>query len=270
MSETKLHPIFDPKKFVLENGEIMTPLYFDGSPRDYRLDLGFGTLCEGGKRDKVKGIGNTFKVIPIAVRALKGKVFVKNADLAKAEEKKWVEVYFVNEMGNLSMFMFHGYSVQNLAQATKTLKYEGGKLTESVLTVRCSEKENKQGQKYYMAFFAIEPLSEDDKIIVQSVYKNLAEKTPNIYRQDTMKYKTLFYENWNDGSIVTPELLKAEQEKEKGLLKEFATKEEELELEKKDKPKSTHKKLVDQGIDLITRATLAKQKKKAAKAAKAA
>lgn len=231
-----LHPIFEPAKFVREDGEIMTPLYFDGAPRDYRLDMGFGTLCEGNARDKVKGIGNQFKVIPIAVRALKGKVFVKKAELEMTEEKKWVEVYFVNNLGNLCMFMFHGFSVQNLSAATKVSKYNGVKLTESVWTIRCHEKTNKENQKYYMAFFHIEPLNDDDKNTMKHVYSNLIEKTPNIYREDTIKYETLFYENWNDGSIVTEATLEAEKQKQKALLKDFATKEE-LELENINKNK---------------------------------
>ena len=44
----RLMPISDPAKFIGENGEIMTPRYIVGEPRDYRLNLGNGVLTLGG------------------------------------------------------------------------------------------------------------------------------------------------------------------------------------------------------------------------------
>lgn len=222
-----LHPVFDPAKFVGKDGEIMTPLYFTGEPRDYRLDMGLGELCLGGNRQSV-GVGKQFKVIPIAVRCLEGKLFVKREKLDKEPIKKWFEVYFINEAGHLGIFMFHGFSVQNLAVATKELKYEGGKLTESVWEVTLSPKTNKNGDSYHMAFFKITPLSYDDKATMKAVYENVIDSQYHIYRHETRDYKTTYEENWSDG--YTPSTKELES-KQKAIESDFATKEEKLKLE---------------------------------------
>ena len=112
----RLMPISDPSKFVGKAGEIITPRYIIGEPRDYRLNLGNGVLTLGGGK-QVTEPKASFKVLPIAVRAIEGALFGQPA-------KKWFEVYFINEANHLCQFMFHGFSVDNLNRASKGLIYD--------------------------------------------------------------------------------------------------------------------------------------------------
>ena len=222
-----LHPIFEVEKLFNEKGEVITPRYFLGQPRDYRLDMGLGGLCLGSQKGVIKGMTTTIKVIPIAVRCLEGKVFVKKEKLEKTEAKKWFEVYFINEAGHLSLFMFHGYSVDNLSAATKELLYEGSKLTQAVWTILLTQKKNKDGDTYHMGFFSLEALSEGDQATMKEVYNNITDRKENnhIYRDDTKKYTTLYKENWSDGSTPTAQEIEAAKALEAKKLAEFEPKE---------------------------------------------
>lgn len=218
--ENPLFPIFDPAKFVDKEGNIMKPLYFTGEPRDYRLDMGIGELCLGKDRQAI-GVGKQFKVIPIAVRCLEGKLFVKREKLDKEPIKKWFEVYFINEIGHVGIFMFHGFSVQNLAVATKELKYNGGKLTQAVWEISIVPKSNKQGDSYHMAFFRLTPLADEDKATMKAVYENVIDAQYHIYRQETRDYKTTYKENWSDGYTPTKKELADKEKDQAQKLEEF-------------------------------------------------
>jgi|GEM_PF-1618185 len=219
----RLMPISDPAKFIGANGEIMTPRYIVGEPRDYRLNLGNGVLTLGGGK-QVTEPKASFKVLPIATRCLEGTLFGQPA-------KKWFEVYFINEAGHLGQFMFHGFSVDNLNRASKELRYDETKLCEVVWTVRLVEKTN-QAQKstYYMAEFSFEEVKAEDLPTLKALQNNIREEYQHIYRQSTRGAKTLYAENYSDGT-ETPKPALAEQ----------AAKEEVLELEKIAETKATAK-----------------------------
>ena len=216
--QTSLLPISDPKQFVKEGGEILLPRYRTGDPRNYRLDLGNGVLNLEG-RDHVTKPGESFKVIPIAFRCLEHGLFAK-------EVKKWCEVYFINEAGHLSVFLFHGYSVDNLSRATRDLFYQERSLCEVVWTVKLVSKTNKDKQSYFIADFDFEPMDEADLLVLKNLREGIINTYYHIYRSDTADTKTLFAENWSDGKVPTAQELAAEQQRQQDLLKEFATKEE--------------------------------------------
>jgi len=214
---TDLLPIFEPQQFI-KGDEILIPRYRQGDPRNYRLDLGKGVLNLEGRKPVTKS-GEPIKVIPVAFRCLEHGLFGQ-------ELKKWCEVYFINHLGHLSMFMFHGYSVANLSQAARDLFYEDCSLCEVVWTVKLEQKVNKEGQKYYMADFLFEAVKEEDLVILKGLQKNIISKYSHIYRGDTADCKTLHSENWSDGKEPTAEEIEQEAERQKGLLQAFATKEE--------------------------------------------
>ena len=216
--QTSLLPISDPKQFVKEGGEILLPRYRTGDPRNYRLDLGNGVLNLEG-REQVSKPGESIKVIPIAFRCLEHGLFGQ-------EVKKWCEVYFINELGHLSVFLFHGYSVANLSQATRDLYYQERSLCEVVWNIKLEQKVNKEGQKYYMADFTFDPINDEGLTILKNLQEGIINTYYHIYRSDTADTKTLFAENWSDGKVPTKQELAADQQRQQGLLKEFATKEE--------------------------------------------
>ncbi len=196
----RLMPISDLAKFIGENGEIITPRYIVGEPRDYRLNLGNGVLTLGGGK-QVTEPKASFKVLPIAVRGLQGAIFGQS-------DKNWFEVYFINEANQLCLFMFHGFSVDNLNKSSKELRYDDTKLCEVIWNVRLKEMTNKvQKSTYYMAEFSFEEVKEEDLVTLKAVQANIKEEHGAIYRQDTKGAKTIYAENWNgDGAAETPQL----------------------------------------------------------------
>ena len=233
MAINPLLPIFDPKQFVNKEGEILIPKYQQGNPRNYRLDLSNGVLNLEG-RELVTKSGASFKVIPVAFRCLQHGLFGK-------EEKKWCEVYFINQLGHLSMFMFHGYSVQNLSQAIRDLFYQDRNLCEVVWNVNLKHKENKENQKYYMATFTFDPVKQDDLVILKGLQQNIISKHHHIYRSDTADCRTLFSENWSDGKVPTVAEIEEEVQRQQGLLKSFATKEEKAAMTQAEKATTSNK-----------------------------
>lgn len=189
-------PISKTTKLIKEDGEIITPRYIIGEPRDYRLNLGNGVLNLGtGKQ--ITTPKASFKVLPIAVRGLQGAIFGQ-------PDKNWFEVYFINEAHQVCLFMFHGYSVDNLNKSSKELRYDETKLCEVIWNIRLVEKTNKaQKSTYFIAEFSFEELASEDLIILKSVQKNIQDKYGSIYRQDTKGAKTIYAENWN-ASIKEP------------------------------------------------------------------
>ena len=208
-----LLPISDIKK--LENLDIR---YMPGNPRSYRLDLGKGVLNLEG-REQVTKPGETFKVIPIAFRCLQDGLFGQ-------PEKKWCEVYFVNEDGHIGVFMFHGFSVQNLSEAARDLFYEKRGLCEVLWTVKLEKKTNKEGAPYFMAFFDFTPLPKKDMEKQRQLVQDIEATHFHIYRSDTMEAKTLFAENYSTHLEPTRAEIEAEKERQTALLTEFTPKEE--------------------------------------------
>lgn len=196
----RLMPIAAVAKFIGENGEIITPRYIVGEPRDYRLNLGNGVLTLGGGK-QVTEPKASFKVLPIAVRGLEGAIFGQPA-------KNWFEVYFINESNQIGLFMFHGFSVDNLNKSSKELRYDETKLCEVIWNIRLVEKTNKTTKStYYMAEFSFEEVKAEDLATLKAVQENIREAHGSIYRQDTKGAKTIYSENWNgDAKAETAQL----------------------------------------------------------------
>lgn len=183
-------PIAEVAKFIGENGEIITPKYIVGEPRDYRLNLGNGVLTLGGGK-QVTEPKASFKVLPVAVRGLEGAIFGQPA-------KNWFEVYFINGANQLGLFMFHGFSVDNLNKSSKELRYDETKLCEVIWNIRLVEKTNKATKStYYMAEFSFEEVKVEDLATLKALQENIREEYGSIYRQDTKGAKTLYSENWS-------------------------------------------------------------------------
>ncbi len=208
-----LLPISDIKKL-----ETLETRYMPGNPRSYRLDLGKGVLNLEGRQQVTKP-GETFKVIPVAFRCLEDGLFGQPV-------KKWCEVYFVNEEGHVGVFMFHGFSVQNLSEAARDLFYEKRGLCEVLWTVKLEKKTNKEGAPYFMAFFDFTPLPKKDLEKHRHLVQDIEATHFHIYRSDTMEAKTLFAENYSTHLEPTRAEVEAEKERQTALLTEFTPKEE--------------------------------------------
>ncbi|MCF8245529.1 MAG: hypothetical protein K9J37_13645 [Saprospiraceae bacterium] len=209
-----LNPITDLKK--LEKIEIR---YMPGNPRSYRLDLGKGVLNLEG-REQVTKPGADFQVVPVAFRCLEDGLFGQ-------DRKKWCEVYFINESGHLSVFMFHGYSVQNLSESARDLFYENKGLCEVLWDVKLVKKATKEDKPYYMAFFDFTPLKEEELKKHQALIDDIEATYFHIYRSDTMEAKTLYSQNYSTHLEPTRAEIEAEKERQSALIAEFSDKEQE-------------------------------------------
>ena len=235
----RLMPIADVSKFIGENGEIITPKYIVGEPRDYRLNLRKGVLTLNDGKEVTEPQAS-FKVLPIAVRGLEGAIFGQST-------KNWFEVYFINEANQLGLFMFHGFSVDNLNRNSKELRYDETNLCEVVWNVKLKEMTNKATEKiYYMAEFSFEEVKAEDLATLKAVQQNINEAHGAIYRQDTRGAKTLYSENWG-----------VNEKTGNSAIAESVAKEEvvELEIETEGKSKATPKAKAETTKKEVVKAT---------------
>ena len=122
--------------------------------------------------------GEPLSFIPISYR-----IFLD--DILGYGLKKWVEFFFINQLGHVCSLLFHGYGVENLEKGTYDLFYDEVNLSEVILTVRPIEKTKKEGEgkgsKYFIAEFSYQVLTNDQR---QEI--NLLGEALNIWRADTL------------------------------------------------------------------------------------
>jgi len=209
----KLQPIHNVKNLMDAEGIIMNPLYMAGAPRSYHLNLSEGCLKLNGKK-QVTDPEKPFRVIPIAVRTLEGALFGN-------PNKNWCEFYFVNEAGQVGVFMFHSYSLDNFRTKFSELFYEQVSPCDVVWTISYTKKTKAvegRNNTYYIANFDFEPLKGEEIAVVKGVVANIQAEHFHIYRDDTRNYETLFTKNWSDGKTATIKELKADEKREEELI----------------------------------------------------
>ncbi len=156
-----------------ETGELKIR-YRVGHPRSYKFDASRGTfgIVNG---DTLTKKGEPFSFVPVAYRIFRD-------DILGYGLKNWAEFFFVNEAGQMSSILFHGYSVENLNMITSDLYYDDVNLSETLLTVTPTERMNKkESAKYYIAEFSYKVLDEKEKEAVRVLADGLS-----IYREGTV------------------------------------------------------------------------------------
>jgi hypothetical protein len=183
-----------------ETGEIKTPKYVEGNPRQYRFDASKGVLNLNGIETITKP-GDHIRMLPIALRIFR-------ADLFEMGNKEWVEIAFINCKNQLGVVMLHGFSVENLLRESSELFYEDLEITECIMTIKPFEKTIKQtGNKFYICEFTFEAA---EKNLVQAT--KAAVEHLKIYRMDTLKpgQRTSILQNWYVLPVSTPCIQNAE------------------------------------------------------------
>ena len=208
-----LQPIHNPSHLMDAEGVLINPLYLTGAPRSYHLNLSEACLKLDGKK-QVTDPEKPFRVIPIAVRTLEGALFGNPT-------KRWCEFYFINQAGQVGVFMFHSFSLDNFRNKFRELYYEQVSPCDVVWTISYSKKTKSidgRNNTYYIAEFDFEPLKTDEIALVQGVVDNIQAEHFHIYRDDTRNFETLFTKNWSDGKVMTIEEMKAEETRERDLI----------------------------------------------------
>jgi len=145
--------------------------YLPGHPRQIRFDAKAGKFNVGGDKE----LGKSLSFIPVALR-----IFSDN--ILNMGRKIWAELFFVDESGAVCAVLFHGYSVENLQKLNASLFYDDLKLTDVLLTITASKKENKTvGGFYFIAEFMYTPA---DPAEVQARQEFAADH--DLYREETI------------------------------------------------------------------------------------
>lgn len=158
-----------------ETGELQIK-YRPGFPRHYRFDASRGLFSLSEMTITKKAEPLSF--IPISYRIFKD-------DILGYGLKKWVEFFFINQLGHVCSLLFHGYSVENLERCTHDLFYDEVNLSEVILTVTPIEKTKKEGEgkgsKYFIAEFSYKVLSNEQRNEIK-----LLGEAINVWRADTL------------------------------------------------------------------------------------
>ena len=183
--------------------------YLRGRPRPYRFDASRGILNINGETN-VTSSGKPFTLIPIAYRIFSDQLF----DLSRRE---WLELYFIDAVGAISIVMFHGYSVEEFMQMSQKLYYEDLGITEIEITVHPQAKESKtSGSKYFIASFEYKAAPKEYLEIAKAITKGL-----EIYRADTLRpsNELIVWENYPidlaEKDLETANIPKRQEEKNK-------------------------------------------------------
>ena len=148
-------------------------------------------------------------IVPVAYRIFK-------SDILGITGKQWAEFFFLNESKQLCNLLVHGYSVDNLMDATKELYYEDVNLCGVALTIQPIEKTSKQKDengkypKYYIGKFSYQLLNE-----VARENLKAAVEGHQIWRSDTISEEvdTQIAINYNP-PVVVQEVAEADSSKE--------------------------------------------------------
>lgn len=187
MNHQILSPLTDTQSLVALS-EIK---YLPGFPRKYRFDAKSGKLNFNGETD-ITSKGQSFTIIPLAYR-------VFTDEILGYSRRKWAELFFINQAGQMCSLLFHGYSVDQLQLILGDLYYEDAGLTDIQLTVHPEPRSNDFGN-YYVASFGFEVLSAKDREQLALVAGSL----PPIYRQDIYNGDAE-YHAWKNVQLPEPE-----------------------------------------------------------------
>lgn len=157
-----------------KSGDVIPAMYREGRPRGYRFNASTGILNLGGDRPVSKA-GAPFRLIPLSMRIFRDDLFEKG-------RKTWCEIFFLNAKNQLCVVLFHGFSVENLADLEDEMFYEGLEIGNVILTVSPQKKESKaaEGSTYYIAAFSFEEA--DEEVLAA---QRAAVKEYTVFRHDT-------------------------------------------------------------------------------------
>jgi hypothetical protein len=148
--------------------------YLEGRPRQYRADAKAGNFNINGGNP----IGETLSFTPIAWRFFED-------DILQMGNKKWVELFFVDDKNCVSAILFHGYSREHLEKLAQDLFYDDVTLSDVILTVKFVQKKNekiKPAATYHIAEFEVEEVVDAQKV---RELQEFASKN-RIYRLETL------------------------------------------------------------------------------------
>ncbi|MEZ5045268.1 MAG: hypothetical protein R2828_35565 [Saprospiraceae bacterium] len=167
------NPNFQPTTTIAQIQAFKEIQYLKGAPRAYRFDAKGGSLSFRGET-KLTNKGEAFSFIPIAYRLF-------SAEILGYDHRKWVEFYFINQIGQVCSVLFHGYSVDNLRLTFADMHYDRVNFTQVKLTVKPEQRTNQHGS-YYLASFSYEVLKQKEAEALEAIVNALDA----IYREDTL------------------------------------------------------------------------------------
>ena len=131
------------------------------------------------------GKGQPFSYIPIAYR-------IFNDEILNFPPRRWAEMLFVNQAGQVCAVLFHGFSVERLQAMLGDLYYEEVGLCELALTVTPEPRSNEHGS-YFVATFSYQVLKSKQVETLNAIIDAL----PPLYREETLTGDALIYTSKN-------------------------------------------------------------------------
>lgn len=178
---------------------------FVGEPRNFRFHAGRGVFL----MDDNSEITEKLTIIPLAFRLFHA------ASLFQSSDKRWVEMAFIDQLGNICNISWHGWSVENFIKTQIPLSYERKDICDVAWTLTPVEKTNKKTKsKYAMLEFVFKHIDEKTK-----VFHDTIRGEHKFYREYTLLLagvKELASKNWHNlpdkaitADIVEPKALPA-------------------------------------------------------------
>ena len=133
---------------------------FVGEPRNFRFHASRGVFL----MDDDSEITEKLTVIPLAFRLFHA------AELFQSSNKRWVEMAFLDQLGNICQISWHGWSVENFLRAQIPLSYQRKDICDVAWTLTPVDKTNKKTKsKYFMLEFAYKQLDDATKVFYDTI-----------------------------------------------------------------------------------------------------
>lgn len=168
--------------------------YKEGYPRQYRWNAKNGTLNLGAEQ-RLNDEGDKIVFLPISMRLFKGAIL-------NYKSKRWLEFFFINQVGQLSSFMIHGFSVENFLRLEGELFYDDATAENIIITLKPKAKTSEKGN-YYIAEFSYEILTPEQQDIKDTIINSLS----SVYKLETaeMDVEEIASFNYNNPFASLPE-----------------------------------------------------------------
>jgi hypothetical protein len=136
---------------VAQIAEMSKIKYLQGRPRSYRFDGSKGYF-KFGEDEPITKKCESIKIITIAYRAFKDAIF--NSEEKRDLRRNWLEIFYYNASGILSVVLFHDHSYREFERMYEDLVYDEVGIHEVEITITPREMVSKaSGSKWYLATF---------------------------------------------------------------------------------------------------------------------
>jgi hypothetical protein len=186
--------------------------YFEGAPQGYRYESSKGNFNVNGEIN-ITSTKDHLSILPLAMRHFDA------PELFKIKGKQWIELFFLNEAGNVCSLNFHGFSVLRFFEIVKKKLFYDATQAQICDVIWIFKPTAKSIQKiingetttitFHILDFSYKLISPKLKSELQIIRDSLS-----LYNSETARFETLYSENYGLPLEVISELPTGEAQKE--------------------------------------------------------